>query len=703
MTWELTYDKSLEDVVFENIGKLDNQNFHEVCGVADGLNSFGSLTSPMRRVMLTVHLPQSLVLDSGHDRNIIMSGIEREYSETTIKREFKTNARILDNVPKYDVGFNTTSIEEQPNRKIIFVDHDRMIEDGSIYLDMIKLDRIHQEHQMYGWKYVIDKNLDLTADSTIGKGTVIARSPRVDNGRYNYGFNAKVAVMSINEITEDGFVISQSLAERLVAKQYHTITINFGALLNGEVHVPLSLYGTKDKPRQFPDIGEKVREDGLVFATRVYDKLTAGLTLTDSGLRKLDLPSDNKFFLPSGFTGGKVVDITVIKGKPKGLHEKFSAQAKKYHDMIIRSKKRILEVYTHAKKKYGKVHLSPELSLDLTEIIEELDSLNDSKVIPSKKKSPLGEWHVQITVEADMKASVSSKLTGLFGNKGTVVDVWPDENMPVDQWGTRAEIIIDGDSSVKRMNWPVLLTQHLSAIADQYARDVAKWNNTDTAFTKLLGIMKSVSPIYHMNLIKLYESGKFTKEELVQNMCDDPTFYIPPYCPKLGMEALEDLEKYYPLIDGPVQYKIPGEDTITFTEEPIIIASMYLLYLEKNGTEWSAVSSPRRQHFGLYTKLNNTNKSQQPWKEQPTKFFGEPEVKAVGSNCGTEHLAAVVNRPNDPLATQTAHWAIHTTDTPSNIKSTVDYNNIETNGSRATQFVKNIFYCDGYELKRDEK
>lgn len=38
----------------------------------------------------------------------------------------------------------------------------------------------------------------------------------------------------------------------------------------------------------------------------------------------------------------------------------------------------------------------------------------------------------------------TDKLSDLMGGKGVICAVWPDENMPIDDHGNRAELVIDG-------------------------------------------------------------------------------------------------------------------------------------------------------------------------------------------------------------------------------------------------------------------
>jgi len=701
-------DPVTHGICFENIASLDNQNFHEVNGVAIQLSPLNPCVSPMRSVMFSTHLPQGLVLNN-HERSHILGGMEREYARSTISSKLPYNAKIVANVNKFTSTMaNPVRILDQPRQTVLFTDHDRLLDDGVVYLDALHIDRVHKNHQTYGWLYDRNEDVSLRPGTVVRKGTVLAKSPRVDSmENYNYGINLKTAVMSINEITEDGYVVSESAAKKLATKTYLTMTVSFGKFLNGDVMIPLNLYGKgKDNFKILPEIGETIRDDNLLFACRLVDPRNSGLDMSYHKLEQVDITHDKKFYIPAGLAGAKVVDVSISKAGENHINPVFTKQVDKLYRSQMESYRQIYNTYKDMRKKHPNLKLSPRFNIDIVEIMKELKEGFVRKVIPGRKKAPLAEWTVDITLECDMELSISCKLSGNYGNKGITVDIWPDERMPVDQYGTRAEFIVDGDSSGKRMNWTVLQEQYYGCQLDQAVRRISAMGKQSEKMNYLMGFIKAISPMYHKELVEMIDDGSMDEAaqvEFIAEFIDFPDIYIPPYCPVLGIESIDRIDQYDALEYGPVKYRLEegGEDIIT--EEDIMIGDMYMMFLEKNGTEWSSVSSPKRQHFGLISKLSNSNKFSMPWREHPMRFFGEPEEKAIAANCGHEHIGKTVNRPNDPKATQELHRSILNTKTPSDIKEAVDYTKIPTNGSRANLFVKHMFYCDGFEIKRSVK
>lgn len=699
----LEIDPITAGVCFENIGQLDNQNFHEVNGVTIQLSPLNSCVSPMRSVMFAVHFSQNLVL-LNHEPSHLIGGMEREYAKSCISIKFPCNARIVANIPKFVSTMNNEiDIDEQPRNSILFIDNDRVLDDGVVFLDILHLDRMHKNHQTYGWLFAKNDNINVRQNDIIREGTVLARSPRVDDdGNYKRGVNLKTAVMSINEITEDGYVVSESAAKKkLVTKMYFSVSVSLGKFLNGDVMVPLNTYGKgKENYRILPSIGETIRDDNLLFAARLLDPRNSGLDMSFNKLEEVDITHDKKIYLPSGYAGAKVVDITISKAGDDHLNPIFTKQINKLYKSQIESYRRIYETYKSMKKKHPNLKLSNELNMDIVEIMKELKEGFARKVIPSRKKAPQAEWTVDLVLECDLDLSVSCKISGSYGNKGIVVDIWPDHRMPVDQFGTRADLIIDGDSSGKRMNWTVLQEQYISCQLDQTVRKLQTMNDVELQFNHLMGFTKAISPMYHSELVQMYNEGQLDPKELVEEFIKFPDVYIPPYCPVIGIESVSRMEKFDPLVYGPVSYQLEDR-VIDQTEEKIMIGDMYMMFLEKNGTEWSSVSSPKRQHFGLFSKLSNSNKHSMPCRENSMRFWGEPEAKAIAANCGHDKVGRTINRSNDPIATQALHRSIFNTKTPTDIQEAIDYNVIPTNGSRANKFVKHIFFCDGYEIVRD--
>ena len=75
-----------------------------------------------------------------------------------------------------------------------------------------------------------------------------------------------------------------------------------------------------------------------------------------------------------------------------------------------------------------------------------------STVTPAEKKKIIEFIRITITYRYERKVQRGFKLTGRYGNKGVITDIWKDEDMPTDQQGFKADIIVDDQSVFNRID-----------------------------------------------------------------------------------------------------------------------------------------------------------------------------------------------------------------------------------------------------------
>jgi len=74
----------------------------------------------------------------------------------------------------------------------------------------------------------------------------------------------------------------------------------------------------------------------------------------------------------------------------------------------------------------------------------------------------------RIYVRADQKMEIGDKLAGVFGNKGTIGAILPNDQMPVDESGNPMEILLNPVGIVSRTNPIQLVSASLGKIASKY-------------------------------------------------------------------------------------------------------------------------------------------------------------------------------------------------------------------------------------------
>lgn len=295
--------------------------------------------------------------------------------------------------------------------------------------------------------------------------------------------------------------------------------------------------------------------------------------------------------------------------------------------------------------------------------------------------------------------------------------------MPVDAWGNRAEVIMDGDSTIKRMNVGRVYEQYINAtsrevtyqlqaicgvipaadvqmhrIMDERVRALVGTGNRTEALNHLLRYYDVVSPIMSNivdeALLTAKSPEQFGDELLDKVLKDGIELYVPPNSPNMGHEVIRDLRHHFPIPLSPVTYR-GGSGKLVTTKVPVLIGSVYIIELEKTGSDWAAVASARRQHFGVLAKLTNADKHSLPWREQPVRLLGEAEVRLFAATIGPQATADLLELPNSPAAQKMIARNILMADKPTAIDKIVDHNIVPRGLSRAGQFIDHILQCSG--------
>lgn len=286
--------------------------------------------------------------------------------------------------------------------------------------------------------------------------------------------------------------------------------------------------------------------------------------------------------------------------------------------------------------------------------------------------------------------------------------------MPTDEKGNRADIIIYGDSRVKRMNWGSLnehfrnaagrdLTQRLrrtvgldihreptSFQAQQATQDAAF---RDWAFAELMALYDILAPLTSEMLRDEDENGR--ARHVASVLCDGVYYYIPPDNPVNDLDAMRQIRdsRFCPHY-GPVTYRNQVGEMVT-TDKSVLIGSIYIILLEKTGEDWSAVASTKSNHFGVPAKLTNFDKYASPGRNGPVRGIGESESRAWVSYVGPQPTAEMIDIANNAKTHRAAVETLLTVDKPTNIERITDRNEIPYGHARPVEFVNHTMECQG--------
>ncbi len=370
---------------------------------------FRNSSSP-RKTMMASHIGQSPMVDGNEPRRNF-TGVETEYSKYTFDIKLPCDATILKIIRKYPTGIGADAIRHNPLTTIIYEDFN----DPHKSIGVLHVPDFASFHQDFGFPYKRRSDVweRLAPGAYIAEGEVLAASPAVrENGQYGMGIEAEAAFMSLPGTIEDGFIVSESFLKRMTPTTYNTLVGNWGRKA-----FPLNLYGDDTHYKPFPDIGDRIREDGLVFALREIDDDLGVAEMTPRALRCVDHAFDRPLY---GKPGSVVVDINVYHDdrlNPSWTPVGMDTQARKYYDAQVQYYRTLLEEYQRLRKRRGAgLVITQEFNTLLVEAQLFLPvAMDKRKLSRMYRLEPLDEWRVEVTYETKMTSGVGFKFTDFHG------------------------------------------------------------------------------------------------------------------------------------------------------------------------------------------------------------------------------------------------------------------------------------------------
>ena len=275
----------------------------------------------------------------------------------------------------------------------------------------------------------------------------------------------------------------------------------------------------------------------------------------------------------------------------------------------------------------------------------------------------------------------------------------------MDDNGIRADVIADGDSTIKRMNIGRLYEQYYNATSEYVTKRLREWmanptaENVAAAWEYLLGYYKIVSPrMYDLITGPSYtETPRTHLDTIVKPGSQGVRLWIPTDNPAYSPDIVEQLVKHYPIPITPVTYRGRSGNVVR-TVSPVLIGSVYMMLLEKTGGDWSAVSSSKLQHFGIPARQTKFDKHSLPGRANPVRIAGESEVRLFAATIGGEATAELLEMSNSPQTHKHVYANILRAEKPTAIKKVVDRSVVPMGNSRALLFVHHALQCNGIEF-----
>lgn len=304
--------------------------------------------------------------------------------------------------------------------------------------------------------------------------------------------------------------------------------------------------------------------------------------------------------------------------------------------------------------------------------------------------------------------------------KGVIVKVEEPENMPVDENGNRADIVMDAASTISRMNLGRLYEQHMSATLRDVTQNVRKTFNFPPHVPTSISTEKLIStyPVekieeahaYVVGLYKLISNKQFDfynklstiefKAQHVATIISDHAYaYIAIDKEVSSKEIVKRIEaSVYKPVYGKITYRGNSGEVVT-TDRKVRIAPLYMMLLEKIADDWTAVSTGNLQLHGLLAQVNRREKHSRPHRNTPVRTIGETEGRLFVGYCGREAIAEMLDRSGNPLVQRHMTRNILEAEKPSDIPEIVDRNLVNYGNTKSVQIINHMFTCTGFKTK----
>lgn len=356
-----------------------------------GLNPWAGNNSSPRAQMFASHLGQNLVI-SGAGRKRIKTGMEYEFGKYTFSVKNNEDISIIKTIQRYPQTMGVNAINYNPQTMVIYE------EVNTNRIGIMSLQKYCSYHQHFGFEYKEKPAINsLYRGAQIPKGTIFLDSPRItDDGDYMYGVELNMAFMSHPSVSEDGIMICEDVLDKFKFKTYETRVVEWGSK-----RFPLNLYGTPEVYKPFPDIGEYIRDDGLLMVTRTYEKNLSPVEMSIYDVMIPDYISDRCTYGNGG--GGRIVDIRVNTGD-SSLFENYSnmdSQVQKYLQSSRNFHINIVEEWKRLRKERGNnLVIDPAFHRQVVESLVYIGEEDETPRIQKvHRKAPLDNYRVEFVIE----------------------------------------------------------------------------------------------------------------------------------------------------------------------------------------------------------------------------------------------------------------------------------------------------------------
>ncbi len=291
-----------------------------------------------------------------------------------------------------------------------------------------------------------------------------------------------------------------------------------------------------------------------------------------------------------------------------------------------------------------------------------------------------------------------------------MVNVKPDSEMPVDEFGNRADMIMDPTSIPGRMNPSNLYEQYFSGMSRKIRTLVRHEVNILGGVDKLNNV--DIERIFNIVLdgIKLFGTEQYdnyltaTEDEKLDiiNEISERECYIyykisstqRPYevvVASIGTPYEPDISRFIIPVNGKLDTK--------WSSGTVMIAPQYIILLAKTPEHYLTCASAKTNHFDLPVSVGPRMRQNIPYRNSPVKILSETETRMYAAYVGTKGLAEMKDRANSVDTHRLVYSNILKADNPSDIEALVDRHEHPFGTDKSIELAESILNVSGISLK----
>ncbi len=591
--------KSVKSLLSKKMLDTYNARFdHSDEFLGNSLLTLANLISSPRENMFCQQLPQVLMLLDTEVPNVY-TGYEAEIGKFS-KSYYRAdrNWKIEHKISRY---------KTHPDLSYYLI-----VVDDKGYYDIVKRTFGEPLTESYGYlnnNAVIDSK---TPGTYIHKNEVIYKSTAFDDAmNYRYGKNVNAVYLSCTQVTEDAVWMSDECAQKFQYPMIHSVemTINMNDIL-------LNLYGNDTVYKTFPDIGEDTKLKVLCAKRHISSKSIL-FNLRDTNLRNVHFHEDNAFYIDGKVIG---IDIFCNREPEEIIKNPVNAQLMYYYTEQQ-------EYYATLKRTLGKIITKNpgKVSDQLRHIYHRAEDLISGKSIVNGT-GKFENMSVIFTVLDIKHIQRGFKVTGRFGEKGVVGTITPKQDMPVNQYGIHADVVLSPQGVFGRLNVGQWTETSLTFLADNICREL-KTNDIPyvVGMPVLLEFVNDVNPKQAVDINNFYTSCDEAHREQMYSeiLTSGLKIHQAPFWDNCGFDELRILY---------AKYRYPRY-TFTYKGQPIIrrltMGKKYMMVLKQTPeSKYSARGLGMQSALGHPSKSIKFKKYELPWSNTPIRI-GEMELMGL--------------------------------------------------------------------------